>query len=413
MATATEAPASVTAEGPTSHTQNQLTALAKMREPFDASQVSKLPKIWCGKCSKSQYKVCDDPQHKRQRCDVCAGNMTSAHLHLDYVGHAELTGRLLEADPLWTWEPMAFDQDGLPKFDKDGGLWIRLTVAGHTRLGYGDSQGKTGPNAVKEAIGDALRNAGMRFGAALALWSKTDMDEAAAEKKNLSAEPSREDRLEDLYALMQKRWGHLEGLRAVKVQVGEELFHESQVHDEHGKTCLFGELIDARIRELVQAEKFKQFLATMRPAWKAKDVAALEGLLAEARTKGFTDFTIPYGSPEVPTRVEDALVARIAELRTPADRPPETPDGTPTDGGLGPVDQLMVQIQRNWNDTDGLTRDMAEAKRRNLLNQQVDGPHNNIVRLETMLTARIKELKELAAKAEEAAHADTRERSAA
>lgn len=408
MATATEAPASTTAEGPTSHTQNQLTALAKMREPFDSSQVSKLPKIWCGKCSKAQYKVCDDPQHKRQRCDVCAGNMTSAHLHLDYVGHAELTGRLLETDPLWTWEPMAFDQDGLPKFDPNGGLWIRLTVAGHTRLGYGDSQGKTGPNAVKEAIGDALRNAGMRFGAALALWSKTDMDEAAAEKKNLSAEPSREDRLEDLYALMRKRWGHLEGLRAVKVQVGEEMFHESQVHDEHGKTRLFGELIDTRIRELVQAEKFKQFLATMRRAW--KDINAVEGFLAEARSKGFADFTIPYGTPEVPTRVEDALIARIVELRPAAGLPASS--GTPIgDGGPDPIDQLVAQVQRGWNDHMELTKVLAEAGRRNQLVREVDGPVGGMVQFGAMVTTRIAELKEQARQAEQNAH--TPERSAA
>lgn len=416
MATATEAPASITAEGPTSHTQNQLAALAKMREPFDPSQVSKLPKIWCGKCSKSQYKVCDDPQHKRQRCDVCAGNMTSAHLHLDYVGHAELTGRLLEADPLWTWEPMAFDQDGLPKFDKDGGLWIRLTVAGHTRLGYGDSQGKSGPNAVKEAIGDALRNAGMRFGAALALWSKTDMDEAAAEKKNLSAEPSREDRLEDLYSLMQKRWGHLEGLRAVKVQVGEELFHESQVHDETGKTRLFGELIDVRIRELVQAEKFKQFLATMRPAWKAQDVPALEGLLAEARTKGYVDFTIPYGSPEQPTRVEDALVSRIGELRNPGGQPAEQSEpgsSAPPDSSPDPIDNLVGQVQRGWNDSTELTKVLAEAGRRNQLLREVDGPTGSMVQFGGMVTARIGELKEQARQAERNTHTETHERSAA
>jgi hypothetical protein len=67
-------------------------------------------------------------------------------------------------------------------FDKDGGLWIRLSICGVTRLGYGDSQGKTGGNAVKEAIGDALRNAGMRFGAALDLWHKGDLHDASEEQ---------------------------------------------------------------------------------------------------------------------------------------------------------------------------------------------------------------------------------------
>ena len=54
-------------------------------------------------------------------------------------------------------------------------MWIRLTVCGVTRLGYGDAQGKSGGNAMKERIGDALRNAAMRFGAALDLWHKGEL----------------------------------------------------------------------------------------------------------------------------------------------------------------------------------------------------------------------------------------------
>lgn len=94
---------------------------------------------------------------------------------LAYVGHAATTARLLEVDPEWSWEPVALDERGLPAFDAIGGLWIRLTVCGVTRLGYGDAQGKKGPNAVKEAIGDAIRNAAMRFGVALDLWAKEDI----------------------------------------------------------------------------------------------------------------------------------------------------------------------------------------------------------------------------------------------
>ncbi|MEU5660050.1 hypothetical protein ABZ802_31195 [Streptomyces sp. NPDC047737] len=413
MATTTEAPASsTTAEGPTSHTQNQLAALAKMREPFDASQVSKLPKIWCSACSKAQFKVCDNPQHKRERCDVCAGNMTSAHLHLDYVGHAELTGRLLEADPLWTWEPLVFGPDGLPKFDNDGGLWIRLTVAGHTRLGYGDAQGKKGPNAVKEAIGDALRNAGMRFGAALALWSKTDMDEAAAEKKNLSAEPSREDRLEELYALMQKRWGHLEGLRAVKVQVGEESFHESRVQDENSALRTFGDIIDDRIRQLIDTEKAQRFMKAL--PW--TDAAGLESSIEDARTKGLSDAMVLYGDPKVPTRVEDVLRVRIAELRPTGGQGEQSGPGgasQPPANGPDPIDQLMSQAIRNFANHLELTKLLAEAGRRNQMLREVDGPAGGTVQFGAMLTARIAELKQQERQSEQNAHADDHQRSAA
>lgn len=97
-------------------------------------------------------------------------------IRLDYVGHAAVTDRLLQVDPLWYWEPMSVDEYGAPRFDDNGGLWIRLTVKGHTRIGYGagDNAGgrKDAANLIKEAISDALRNAAMRFGVALDLWSR-------------------------------------------------------------------------------------------------------------------------------------------------------------------------------------------------------------------------------------------------
>lgn len=129
--------------------------LAKLREPFPKEQIGKLPK----------------------------GGIT-----LDFVGHGYITQRLLDVDPTWNWEPVAFDGLGLPLLDENGGLWIRLTVCGVSRLGYGDAGGKRGPNAIKEAVGDALRNAGMRFGLALDLWCKGDPDAAPAPKPKTPAE---------------------------------------------------------------------------------------------------------------------------------------------------------------------------------------------------------------------------------
>lgn len=99
---------------------------------------------------------------------------------LEYVGHAQTTARLLNVDPLWSWEPVAFDEQGLPalarrKDDTPFGLWIRLTVCGVTRLGFGELPAAKGADGVKEAIGDAIRNAAMRFGVALDLWAKGDL----------------------------------------------------------------------------------------------------------------------------------------------------------------------------------------------------------------------------------------------
>jgi len=146
-----------------------LRGLALLRAPFESRQISKLPKG-----SKEQNNC---PYNEKRSCNVCGGFHHPKMIHLDYVGHAALTDRLLEADPLWSWEPMCFAPNGLPLFDQTGGLWIRLTVCGVTRLGYGHAPSKQfqEPGArEKEIIGDALRNAAMRFGAALDLWHKGD-----------------------------------------------------------------------------------------------------------------------------------------------------------------------------------------------------------------------------------------------
>jgi hypothetical protein len=148
-----------------------------MRTPFPPHQISKLPKP-----TKSQTDAVKADFKAGIRCGICGGWHHPQVVHLDYVGHAALTDRLLDVDPLWIWEPLAIGADGYPVIDKDGGMWIKLTVNGVTRLGYGDAQGKTGGDAMKERIGDALRNAAMRFGAALDLWHKGDLHIVEDEK---------------------------------------------------------------------------------------------------------------------------------------------------------------------------------------------------------------------------------------
>ena len=159
---------------------DQTAGLAKLREPFPAELIGKLPRVTCGDCSQRKCQ-----RHKKERCGTCSAWISTAHIHLDYVGHADTTARLLDADPAWQWEPVATDERGLPLLDVDArgnpvGLWIRLTVCGVTRLGYGSCP--SGQNdAVKVLIGDALRNAAMRFGVALDLWAKGDRADPAAE----------------------------------------------------------------------------------------------------------------------------------------------------------------------------------------------------------------------------------------
>ena len=119
------------------------------------------------------------------------GKLPRGGIQIDYVGHADVTRRLLEADPEWNWEPVATDEHGLPVFDtgQNGqpvGLWIKLTVGGVTRLGYG-SVPASQSDAVKVLIGDALRNAAMRFGVALDLWAKGDRADPTAENSSGAA----------------------------------------------------------------------------------------------------------------------------------------------------------------------------------------------------------------------------------
>jgi len=143
------------------------TGLELLRMPFPANHISKLPKET--KAQADARKA--DKSLIVWKCAECGGMHHKNAVHLDYVGHAALTDRLLDVDPEWNWEP--YVAPGLP--NPGNGMWIKLTVCGMSRIGFGSADGKSGGDAIKEIIGDALRNAAMRFGAALDLWHKGDL----------------------------------------------------------------------------------------------------------------------------------------------------------------------------------------------------------------------------------------------
>jgi hypothetical protein len=146
------------------------TGLRLLREPIPDHLISPLPKP-------AKWQT-DSDRATWVHCRVCGTKHHPQVVHLSYVGHAATTKLLLDADLMWDWAPLAFEESGLPKFDPTGGLWIKLTVCGKTRLGYGNADKKNNADAgarEKEVIGDALRNAAMRFGLALDLWSKADL----------------------------------------------------------------------------------------------------------------------------------------------------------------------------------------------------------------------------------------------
>jgi hypothetical protein len=207
----------------------------KMLQPFDRVQIGIRPQLWCTACAKSPDKACGqvlyDVKHERKKCAVCGQKVSAAHLHLYYIGHAQLTRRLIEVDPRWRWEPMHRDIDhpevliaaiasGNPQIvqmildsfppkltdleipDNKGGvrvergMWIRLIIHDEggnevVMIGFGDAKGKLwGGDALKEIIGDALRNAAMRRGGGLGLWESQDLEQAQRERQGY--DPHRE-----------------------------------------------------------------------------------------------------------------------------------------------------------------------------------------------------------------------------
>jgi hypothetical protein len=122
------------------------------------------------------------------------GHLPKAGITLDYVGHAATTDRLLQADHSWTWEPMGRNQDGSPVITVDKamfsdqqakvGLWINLLIGDTSTPGFGEGKN------LKEAIGDAIRNAAMRRGVALDLWSKEDLNTEQAPKPKPEPKPA-------------------------------------------------------------------------------------------------------------------------------------------------------------------------------------------------------------------------------
>jgi hypothetical protein len=136
-------------------------------------------------------------------------------VELKYLGHAATTRALLECDPTWWWEPMSFDEIGQPWVECDDqgrpkGLWIYLHVCGVRRPGYGSClPGKS--DAVKELIGDALRNAAMRFGVAINLWGKDhpEKDKPAPRKAKATPLPSPVPEAHDDKEEGKNRYGYL------------------------------------------------------------------------------------------------------------------------------------------------------------------------------------------------------------
>jgi hypothetical protein len=145
------------------------------------------------------------------------GMITKNGVNLDFVGHAEITRILIEIDPLWNWQPAAWI-DGRPAIHESNGvasMWGNLTLLGKTLTGVGTAatvmttragEKFNKPDYEKELIGDFLRNAAMRFGICLSLWSKQDREQPATTpapiqeaKQNHPASPMTIKQIEEVF----------------------------------------------------------------------------------------------------------------------------------------------------------------------------------------------------------------------
>ncbi|MDX3298579.1 hypothetical protein PV569_33500 [Streptomyces scabiei] len=311
----------------------QLAGLEKLRAPFPPEAIAKRPTISCGGCKNAPNKVCS--AHTKSSCEECGQYVTTAHKHLDYVGHAEATDRLLSVDLTWDWQPMAKDDKGQPLLDVDGGMWITLTVCGMTRKGYGDAVGKrAGVTATKEIIGDAIRNAGMRFGMALDLWAKTDLH---AEPPH-PAEPFMD-------AIRQERvWMSSEWLSGVRREADEAGQLDFVLPRGGGKTL--GDVIDA---QLIFLEDAAQRYAEMRLR-RDEERAAREAERVAATAQVAAEHGVNQTPPAQPGQ-------------GPAEPPAGAPDGRVT------AEDIRVEAAQVWLNPDELQNVLTRAQSGNVANE--------------------------------------------
>jgi hypothetical protein len=184
-----------------------IVGLALLRKDFDQSKIGKLPKP-----TKNQTEELRANRGLGIRCEKCGGWHHRGVVHLDYVGHAAVTDRLLEVDPKWNWEPVSYEENGMPKIINNT-MWIKLTICGVTRLGYGDAELKYGKSTViKEIIGDAIRNAAMRFGVGLNMWHKGELSsELGKQEETKKFEKIQKDAEADLKQRKAEKLKNMEG----------------------------------------------------------------------------------------------------------------------------------------------------------------------------------------------------------
>jgi hypothetical protein len=146
----------------------------QLREPFAPSQIGKLPKGG-DDVAKSAY----------QRCEVCKQKAPPHHWHVDYVGHAIVTDRLNRVVGTDGW---SYTRPERVHDDRGKLLAVisEMTILGHTKgieVGGPATSASTYAGQLKTAISDYICRAAMRFGVALDLWAKQELESLTYEDR--------------------------------------------------------------------------------------------------------------------------------------------------------------------------------------------------------------------------------------
>ena len=155
-------------------------------------------------------------------------------VNLVYMGHAEVTLALIDIDPMWTWEPLAYDPTtGGPLISTQGNrlvMWGRVTVHGKSIIGCGTCEARKG-EPEKELVGDMIRNAAMRFGIGTKLWSKA-VDEPVKSASPLAPERRKAEQASELFERCKAADDSVKAeLRAIAEQAGRKIGVASFLED--------------------------------------------------------------------------------------------------------------------------------------------------------------------------------------
>jgi hypothetical protein len=140
----------------------------ELRREFEPAQVGKLPRI-------------TKKDGVESWCDTCRQKL-KPHIHIDFVGHANVTDRLNHVAPDWSYTIDHIETVG----GHIAGIQGTMTIGGKSlpESGALDRPGPWGEE-LKLAISDFICRGAMRFGVGLDLWIK---GEAAKYDEDVEAE---------------------------------------------------------------------------------------------------------------------------------------------------------------------------------------------------------------------------------